>query len=289
MKRDGTCRYLRSIWQPLTLFILILAFTIGFFTSSKAQAKTDSIFFCNADGNVESQWGHRYLPLWDPKLFFTINVSYGKVSFTAAKIIDACWDAVIGRGGQLLFATLAYRTLRRSLRLVLERNKVPITTLTAVYCLHIQIISVWELIRTTFLLRRTKNPSASTKLFVSKFRISAHVLICLYVLAFPTMVSVMTGYRAGLTGVFGYDEFNLSQLKPIDHVYRSQLILYEGNRIGLANTTAGYPNLFPEEMLQQDQINLSAALSTSGAFEEPQGTLFDCPYDPLSPTPKNLC
>lgn len=76
------------------------------------------------------QYGIDYSPIWDPSLFFTINLAYGSLFFSVVKFIDACWDLVIGRGGQLLAAMLAYRHLRPSFTLLLEQNAIPMATVT---------------------------------------------------------------------------------------------------------------------------------------------------------------
>lgn len=66
--------------------------------------------------------------------------------------------------------------------------------------------------------------------------------MCSYVLAFATLVSVMAGYRAQLTGMFGYREGNASQVMPLHETYQAQVVVYDGQRIGLLyghNETAG--------------------------------------------------
>jgi hypothetical protein len=132
--RDGMRRYIYDIWQPLTLLLVTISFTALFFTKSDPDSfgsgesiYTESYgpFFCNADGKLE-ETDSGYHPFWDPQLYFTTNVAFGEFPFSSAKVIDAAWDAVVGRGGQFLAAAVAYRTLRRSFTLTMETCTVTI-------------------------------------------------------------------------------------------------------------------------------------------------------------------
>jgi hypothetical protein len=265
LERDGARKFLHDIWQPLTLLIVTSVSMASFFPLQNPRASTNSPFFCNADGNLKMQTrnGRSYEPLWDPALFFIINITYGELSFTTAKVIDACWDAVIGRGGQMLVAVLAYRVLRRSFTLTGEGNTIPIATITSLYCHRIQIGTTWDLTRTVCLCRGKMHPIPTGILLSSKIRLLAQILVCLYVLAFATLVSVMTGYRAELTGVFDHHETNSTILKPFDGIYRSRMILYDGGRIGLLSNPMGCRGVFDEDD-QDGNLDISAYLSLSG-------------------------
>jgi glycopeptide antibiotics resistance protein len=109
------------------------------------------------------------------------------------------------------------------------------------------------------------HPMPTGILLSSKIRLLAQILVCLYVLAFATLVSVMTGYRAELTGVFDYHEINSTILKPFDGIYRSQMILYDGGRIGLLSNPMKCRGVFDEDD-QDGNLDISAYLSLSGTF-----------------------
>jgi hypothetical protein len=120
--RDGTRRYFYDIWPPFTLLVITVSFTSTFFTVYQLYASSKyhvDLFFCNADGKLEST-DSSYQPFWDPNLYFTINIAFGELPYSGAKVIDAAWDAVVGRGGQFVAAVVAYRTLRRSFTLTME-------------------------------------------------------------------------------------------------------------------------------------------------------------------------
>jgi hypothetical protein len=134
--RDGMRRYLYDIWQPLALLVITVSFTAVFFTKYDPYSSTPSRydrFFCNADGTLERVDAF-YRPFWDPQLYFSINIPFGRFPFSRAKVIDAAWDAVVGRGGQFVAAVLAYRTVRRSLTLTMETCSVPIPAVASLYC-----------------------------------------------------------------------------------------------------------------------------------------------------------
>ena len=79
---DGSRRYIHDLWQPLTLLIVTVAFTAGFYAnySPSESLVPNDFFFCNADGNVEKQALH-YSPLWDLQLYFTVNIAFGQLAF----------------------------------------------------------------------------------------------------------------------------------------------------------------------------------------------------------------
>ena len=273
-KRDGVRRFFYDIWLPLTVLTLTAIFT-GLFFDLAGPAKiadddTVDLFFCNADGNVEKRTETEYNPLWDPSLFFTINLAYGRLPFSVVKFIDACWDLVVGRGGQMLAAALAYSHLRRSFALVLELDAIPIATVTLLYCQQVQITSVWKLAQTVFLPKLWRR-----SLSLNRARLAAHIFVCSYVLAFATLVSVMTGYRTQLTGVFGYVEDNSSLLMPFKNVYQSQMVLFDGERVGLSENPTEIPgmNLTYDEYLRD---NFTSYISRLHLFSEPYAALIDC-------------
>jgi hypothetical protein len=103
------------------------------------------------------------------------------------------------------------------------------------------------------------------------------MLICGYVLLFATLVSVTSGYRAQLTGYFGYDPDMATQLQPIAVLSQPRMVIYNGSRIGLS----GSPIYALEKVpipLQDSTLswNMSAFIDNSRDFEEPYGVLVDC-------------
>lgn len=275
IKSDGARRYIFDIWQPLLLLILMTIFTATFYSYQDPFARSSDDFFCNADGNVQLQNLGMYKPFWDPNLFFTINIPYGTFSFTAAKIIDAGWDLVVGRGGQMVAALMAYRILRRSLTLILENRPMPVAAVTAFCCQQVSLISGWELLHTSLGFGKLRVRQPWQRRGASGVRIAGHLIVFAYVLSFATLASVMTGYQARLSGVFDYNEGSASQVKPLGDVYRAELMIHDGLRIGLAQDEMRFRGVTDSIYTMRD---MAAFLRDSGGRDDPYGTLVDCGY-----------
>ena len=280
--RDGTRRYLYDVWQPLTILVVTASFLGAFYATYNPNAlrDPDDLFFCNADGNVELA-NSRYSPLWDPRLFFTINLAFGQFAFSTAKIIDAGWDTIVGRGGQMVMAVIAYRTIRRSLTLTMETCTVSIPTFAALCCQQVQLIPTGRLIHDVFGHLGSVHTSRSQPVHAGRTRLCMQIIACTYVLSFATMVSVMTGYSAQLTGYYGYDTEEASQLQPVSALSRAGMILKDRDRmrIGISHLPmyASQKTIFPEiDTALGSRYAIVVLLAKSRDIEEPYGTLIDC-------------
>lgn len=269
--RDGPHRLLYDTWQPLALLLIVACLTVAIFTTEPGAAN-DTIFYCNADGRIKIRGDRTYKPLWDTEQFFTVNVAYGSMSFSVAKFIDACWDIIIGRGGQMLVAIMAYRTLRRSLTLIMETYDVPLPMATAIYCGQIQLTSVWEVVCCT--LRPGKKHLHAGMQSRVKLRLMAQLFACAYVLSFPTLASITTGYRAGLTGYFDFKDGESSQLKPVTKLTNPLISLYDSDRVGLPDKITH----LSKPPMMSGKADLGAYLNISNSMNDPTGVLFDCEW-----------
>ncbi|EWG40988.1 hypothetical protein FVEG_15207 [Fusarium verticillioides 7600] len=121
---------------------------------------------------------------WAPRGFFQITLSWGRLSFGTAKLVDVIWDLVIGRGGQTLMTLVSWRVFVEYLQLSLLTKPAAYST---VWLIRFQkdnsALATWKL-ATGF----AKVGLASKK--VMCFMIWTALLI----LAFPTFASSMTGY-----------------------------------------------------------------------------------------------
>lgn len=130
--------------------------------------------------------------LWDKTLFFTITVLVSKDAgwdFTHAKVVDIAWDTVVGRGGQLVLAFVAYHVFHKALVQVMAERPVGFPTYAAV-AFHIGTASsLWAFFRAL--------ASRSFPLTFRGRRVLAAMLVCsAYIVAIPTLFSAMTGYVA---------------------------------------------------------------------------------------------
>jgi hypothetical protein len=293
--RDGTYRYLYDIWQPLAILVPAFIFTVAFYSTHKADQLTnpDAFFICNDNGYVE-RTKYSYNPFWDPRLYFTINLAFGKFAFSTVKVADAAWDTVIGRGGQVVAALIAYRTLRRSLTLTLETCTLTIPTVTSLYCQQIQAFSVMQMAYDLFWSWGAFNRPVRRKSNVlGRLRLATQIFTCIYVLLFATLVSVMTGYRAQLTGLVEYD--GQSQSVPISDLVIPRLFLQDGDRIGLPKSQVvaydeiTYPSNTNKTVRYEAVFDAKEFIESSRNFEEPYGTLVDCEYLDRYLEPADYC
>lgn len=292
---DGIRRYHYDIWQPLALLVLTTCFATIIYTTSSARASTnlDDLFFCNADGNVEKTVPG-YRPLWDPQLYFTINIAFGQFAFSTVKIVDATWDVVVGRGGQMLMAVIAYRVLRRSLTLTMETYTVAIPTVATFYCQQIGVVSLIQLTKNFFWHWEYQRPTWRQPFHLGRLRVAMQVFACVYVLVFATLVSVMTGYRASLKGYFGYDAQNPGQLIPIGDLEFPLLALSDANRTGLSESLVvtsdaiSFPPNTNSSSTMEAIFDAKDFLEGSRDFVEPYGLIVDCKRSNSAPDSRTL-
>jgi hypothetical protein len=289
--RDGVRRYMYDIWQPLTLLIVTIWFMAFFFTTSSSFDAMGSIyygqFFCNADGKLEGTESY-HDPLWDPQLYFTINIAFGKFPFSSAKVIDAAWDAVVGRGGQFVAAAVAYRTLRRSFTLTMETCTVMIPAVASLYCRQIQLESVSQLIHTMFWHWSSGHLRWRQAIHMGRLRLCTQLFACIYVLLFATLGSVMSGYRAELSAITSYEGDGAGPLFPVNRLVRPRIGFNDGVRVGLSDTPmfahdaivypGGVGDTFDRDgsSLEDASYSVSEFLASSRDFREPWGILVDC-------------
>jgi hypothetical protein len=283
--QDGVRRYMYDIWQPLTLLIVTTVFMCVLLDKSDFYAFTDSIyddFFCTPDGKLEG--AKSYVSNESPsRSFLTIDTLFGhNLPFSSAKVIDAAWDAVIGRGGQFVAAAVAYRTLRRSFTLTMETCTVTIAAAASLYCRQIQLESAGQLIHTMFWHWSTAHLRWRPAILMGRLRLCAQLFVGIYVLLFATLVSVMTGYRARLTGYTSYEGDGLGLLFPVDRLVHPRIGFNDGARVGLPNTSMFahdaivYPDVVGDTFNFTGRYRISEFLASSRDFKEPWGVLVDC-------------
>jgi hypothetical protein len=285
--RDGTRRYIYDIWQPLTLLVIVTSFAAAFFYNYDSSIYPYDDFFCNADGNLE-KLDYDYEPMWDLQLYFTINIAFGRFPFSRAKVIDAAWDAVIGRGGQFVAAAIAYRILRRSFTLTMEICTVTIPAAASLYCRQIQPGFTRQLLHTMFWHWGSVHLIWRQPIHMGRMRLCTQLFVCIYVLLFAILVSVMTGYRAQLSGFTGYDSDEVGPLFPVSLLVEPRMSFYDSARVGLpdapmfAHDAIIYPDGVGENIASADiksmRYNISELLASSRGFKEPWGVLVDCQW-----------
>lgn len=132
-----------------------------------------------------------------------------------------------------MVAILTYRTLRRSISLTMEGSALSISAVTAIFCQQIQLASIWELSRDLVLQFRRYGHLSTVRRHIKGSRSGAYIFVCVYVLSFATITSVMTGYRTDLTGFFNTNSSQSSITEPLSTIYSARTILIDGDRVKL--------------------------------------------------------
>lgn len=240
--RDVHVAFWLDVVLPSGIFVLLILLTALFFS----LVTWPTLYmrgrpFCNPNGElvVPSRTGDQvyldYNPYWDRTMFLSITLGFGRFSFPIAKAIDACWDIVVGKGGQLLLGITTYRVLRRSLALTMEHTPVCIPTVTAVATEKVSLFTVRKLVRGGFTdLIKTEHEKLWKRLRLSTTaRFAAYIFVCTYVLAFGTFTSVMTGYQAQFDTYV--NNTRSGGLTAISSLYIPAMVVVDASRVAVGD------------------------------------------------------
>ncbi|KAI4096656.1 MAG: hypothetical protein LQ344_000796 [Seirophora lacunosa] len=127
---------------------------------------------------------------------FQINLrGAAQLSFGEAKLIDLVFDLLVGQGGRLLLAAVAYIVFMDALLRSMEITTVPYQLYTSLVFSSNSLIATWHSIR-----------AVST---TNGWRGKAYLIWCalamIYVLAFPTLIESATGYVSPSSPGFDLD------------------------------------------------------------------------------------
>ncbi|SMR43176.1 unnamed protein product [Zymoseptoria tritici ST99CH_1E4] len=188
---------LEDVISPALFLATFLIFTTTFFTTRDgASNDTSNGFSCSSD-NPTFPWQSGWNEIWDLSMFLSVNLAGGRFTFSQAKAIDISWDLIIGRGGQMFAAFVAYRVMRRSLLRSMESRPMHIpVTATLVFdglSLSSLIVLYKDLVAT---LRKERRWN---------WRLFAFLWMVVYLTSFGTIVSAMTGYQTQTTPYLRFD------------------------------------------------------------------------------------
>ena len=237
--------------SPLVALGVASFFTIGFFgfTHSVASASTGCTksICCTIDGRAYVGVGQYPVDhsSWAPSRFLWITLGFGQFSFAAAKSIDVAWDLIIGRGGQLLLIYLTYPIIRRAFLRAIVQFPVYLPMYTSITFDKLSLSTTWASVQPFpegVPSQPIDCPAQADARHLSRVWHSWVILPLLaYIMAFPTILSAMTGYQSGLEpyvirpGSEG-DLMKASLLKI------PAVVVFDGSRIGLTDDVAGYGN-----------------------------------------------
>ncbi|KAF5559650.1 hypothetical protein FNAPI_4634 [Fusarium napiforme] len=153
-----------------------------------------------------------------PSAFFQITLSWGRFSFGTAKVIDVIWDLVVGRGGQTVMAFVSWRVFVQYLQLSLVTKPASYST---VWLIKIQqdnsALATWKLVSGFFKVG-----------LASKMAMCFMIWTALFILAFPTFVSSMTGYKPYNKAYVNSTAGNLVQFSEVPPV---AYLIKDGDRV----------------------------------------------------------
>ncbi|KAI1290582.1 hypothetical protein F5Y03DRAFT_378179 [Xylaria venustula] len=233
-----------SLWLT-GLFLSLIALTV--FLSPPSTA-------CRPDDTFSPYDGYSY---WDASGFFQITFAFGSFSFTEVKLIDTAWDIVIGRVGQGILAYFSWHSFADYATVSMETTPITYTTFIILFLeSDPSFKSICQLLR-DFLQHRRLSSKVST----------AWVIISmLFVLAWPTLISAMSGYSPE-TGAYVQD-IN-GNFVPYNEFRLLSYVIHDGSRINL--TDDYHIPLAPRQGDGSDNI----LLFDDGYYPDVLGSTFD--------------
>lgn len=261
--------FLCCIWAVVLVFMCI-------FVPLKSLGYDDSGNHCAPDGSFRLEPTNLLALTW----FFQVVLGFGSLKFTAVKAIDIIWDVVsdfdtikslkplltlkqlVGRIGQTLLAYISWRTFSKCLYSVMMTDPVTYQTFWTVFMQDGP--SLWSILRTfrDFTWRRGLR-SKPTMFFM--------ILTMIFILAFPTLASAMTGYSANNQAVVKMDDASQVLFSQFES---AKYMIHDGNRVNLSmdyaissvdeiNMLCGSPGCVNEckHLVYPDQVAFLTSLS----------------------------
>lgn len=194
-------------WLPLIVFAILVAtlFTVVTLLGNGVSSgyDKDANFYCDPNGNIQYQFSTSTYaaksPYWNGDLFFSVTMGFHGLSFVQARAIDLCFDAIVGRGSQVLVALATYPIFRRAVLRSMEVRELSLALLIPFFVERVSFYTVWSMIwnmRST----RPKQPESRAQVRRPKLRVDWRIVIIIliscYILALPTLLAAMASYQA---------------------------------------------------------------------------------------------
>ncbi|KAK7582980.1 hypothetical protein V3481_012274 [Fusarium oxysporum f. sp. vasinfectum] len=170
---------------------------------------------CQPDGEFRFKGRGEFIGFnwWAARGFFQITLGWGRLDFGAAKLIDVVWDLIVGRGGQTVMALVSWRVFAEYLQVSLTTKP---ATYSTVWLIRFQkensAFAIWKLASGFFKID-----------LASKKAMCFMIWTALFILAFPTFASSMTGYtpynKAYVNSTTG-KLVQFSEVLPVAYVIR---------------------------------------------------------------------
>ncbi|KAJ9642497.1 hypothetical protein H2199_004878 [Coniosporium tulheliwenetii] len=213
-KRESRSTFMSPL---LTAFAVAQLVVVGFTLVHGAPSSEEACI------GARFNFNQTYTP-FSADSFFTPTLAFGSFSFSTAKTIDIIWDLFIGRGGQAVLMYIAYRVFTRSLVFSMESRPTPYQVFAAIAfdtvsmnTIHIlgkECVAPWQ---------RTRR---------RRLTIVGLIFASSYILAFPTLISALTGYDATYRP---YVNVTDGSMVPLSSFEDADWVVWDGSRVGLAD------------------------------------------------------
>ncbi|KAI0889345.1 uncharacterized protein GGS22DRAFT_153679 [Annulohypoxylon maeteangense] len=162
---------------------------------------------------------------WAMSGFFKINLGFGNLTFTEAKVVDIFWDIIIGRGLQASMAFMSWHVFTIYVTTLMEFTPVTYAVFFTVFLQNEPTLySTFSIVRAFISQRRLRSRIAMVFMIWSMS----------FLMVWPTIVGAMTGYTTVIEAlVLDYKGHYIpfKEFQPIAYV------IHDGWRV---NLTANY-------------------------------------------------
>jgi hypothetical protein len=245
-----------TLYGPWALLFVIVAGTSALFAvvtklgDGVASGRNDSIFYCDSSGKVRYRYSSVFgtSPYWDSRLFLSVTMGVHGLTFGQAKAIDIGFDLVAGRGSQVLLALATYPILRRSILRSMEVREFSLALLMPFFLERLSVFSLWAMfanMRSRRTKPKTDDQTEEIQYRKARVRVDWRVvlvfLVGCYVLALPTVTSVMTSYQVR-SAPFLPDGLGYVSTMEIENQI-PDFILGDGDLVGLSDNYPVYNDI----------------------------------------------
>lgn len=185
----------RRNWKTILLHLVLVGILIGLIYLMYFVGKVSETFAANysvgclPNGDFDADTGYYELKSYNgfsTSGLFEITLGFGHFSFTTAKVLDLVFDIFCGRGIQFAMGFIAFNVFSKSLLRSMEQAPVSYRTFEALAFSGTSISTFLKLL-SDFLTNRGLR---------ARLAMAWIIIATVYVVAFSTLMSAMTGYSA---------------------------------------------------------------------------------------------
>ena len=208
---------------PPVLACVLLVLLLSFSITGAPGTDGRTMFGCDPNGQPWVIWPKP--SAWNSDFIFTITLGFGNFAYSTAKVIDICWDLIVGRGAQAVGGIAIYYVFRGPVAELMGRRPIPYKTALAMQYSTVSGPSLMTYARHIRGCWKKQKAVLFTLIVPLTFSTA-------YVLTLPTLLSAMTGYQAKTKPVLPWDNNTFVSFTDLT---MCEFIVPEGDRIGLTS------------------------------------------------------